>query len=221
MKFGLICEGVTDFHVLKHVIQSFFNGEAEFQPIQPFLDETHKKTAEGNFGGWELVASYLKSQDFEDAVVNTDYLVIQIDTDVCEHPNFDVSPISLADSNHDEFYERIKLKLIEWIDSFEPDTYEYYKEKIIFAISVHCLECWLLAYHGQKKCKITGCEPELTATLRRKSKVLNTVNKNVREYIEHSQDLKKRKNHTAILKNSKSFVLFVDQLEKIPRDNRD
>ena len=47
MKFGIICEGITDFHVLKHIIQSF-NEQAEFQPIQPCLDETHKKTSEGN-----------------------------------------------------------------------------------------------------------------------------------------------------------------------------
>ena len=62
MKFGIICEGITDFHVLKHIIQSF-NEQAEFQPIQPCLDETHKKTSEGMFGGWELVSAYLQSDN--------------------------------------------------------------------------------------------------------------------------------------------------------------
>lgn len=214
MKFGLICEGVTDYHVLKHVIQSYFD-DVDFQPIQPCLDETHKKTAQGTFGGWELVSEYLKSDHFEDTVVNTDYLVIQIDTDVCEHANFGVSPISLADTDHDAFYEQIRLKIIEWIDSFEPDTYDYYKDKIIFAISVHSLECWLLAYYGNKKCKITGCDSALSAVLRKKGKSINTINKNVREYIEYSQDLKRKKNHTGIVENSKSFALFLEQLDKI------
>lgn len=153
MKFGLICEGVTDFHVLKHIIQAYFE-EAEFKPIQPNLDETHKKTEAGTFGGWELVVEYLKSDHFEDTIVNTDFVVVQIDTDVCEHPNFGVSPISLADSDHQAFYENIRLKMIEWMDNFEADTYDYYKDKIIFAISVHSLECWLLAYHGTKIVKL-------------------------------------------------------------------
>lgn len=100
MKFGIICEGITDFHVLKHIIQSF-NEQAEFQPIQPCLDETHKKTSEGMFGGWELVSAYLQSDNLEDVIVNTDYLIIQIDTDICEHSNFNAAPITLADEDHD------------------------------------------------------------------------------------------------------------------------
>ena len=105
---------------------------------------------------------------------------------------------------------------LEWMDSFEPDTYDFYKEKIIFAISVHSLECWLLAYHGRNKgCKITGCDTALTAALRKQNKSINTLNKKANEYIEHSKDLKKRKNHSVILENSRSFSLFVEQLEKI------
>ena len=89
MKFGLICEGVTDFHVLKHVIQAYFE-EGQFRPIQPNLDETHRRTATGTFGGWELVAKYLKSDHLEQTLADMDYVVIQIDTDVCECSFFHV-----------------------------------------------------------------------------------------------------------------------------------
>lgn len=216
MKFGLICEGVTDFHVLKHIIQAYF-ADAEFRAIQPNLDETHKKTETGTFGGWELVAEYLKSDHFEDTIVSTDYVVVQIDTDVCEHTNFGVSPINLADSDHQAFYDNIRLKMIEWMDNFEPDTYDHYKHKIIFAISVHSLECWLLAYHDTRprSCKITGCAAELSAVMRRQSKSLNTVTKKVQEYIEHSKDLKKQRNHPPVIAKSDSFKIFVDQLAAI------
>lgn len=101
------------------------------------------------------------------------------------------------------------------MDNFEPDTYDYYKEKIIFAISVHSLECWLLAYHGSKKCKITGCDAELTATMQIKKKKLSTLNKDVRQYIEHSLDFKKRKNHPPVAAKSISFEKFIQQLSAI------
>lgn len=214
MKFGIICEGVTDFHVLKHVIQAYFD-DPVILPIQPNLDETHNKTATGTFGGWELVAKYLKSDHFEDAILAADFVVVQIDTDVCEHINFGVAPISLADSDHQSFYENIRLKLIEWMDSYAADTYDFYKDKIIFAISVHSLECWLLAYHGTKKCKITGCDTELSAVMRKKKKSLNTVTKNVQEYIEHSRDLRRKRNHPSIIAKSLSFEKFIQQLSFI------
>lgn len=210
MKFGLICEGVTDFHVLKHVIQAYFD-DPVFLPIQPNLDETHNKTATGTFGGWELVAKYLKSDHFEDAILAADFVVVQIDTDVCEHINFGVAPISLADSDQEAFYEKIRLKLIEWIDTFEVNTYDHYKDKIIFAISVHSLECWLLAYHDDRprNCKIKGCENALIRYL--SSKKMN-INKTAQDYIRYSLDFKISENHELLLSKSKSFERFVRQL---------
>lgn len=215
MQFGLICEGVTDFHVIKHVVQAYID-DAEFRPIQPNLDETHIHTTVDTFGGWELVKEFLKSDFFEDTVNNLDYVIIQIDTDVCEHINFGVSPITLANVDHEAFYELIKQKIIEWIDSYEHDTYDYYKEKIVFAISIHSIECWLLAYHGNKGCKILGCENELAAAIRRKGGKINTQNaKKAVEYIEYSRDLKRAKNHQNILVKSESFSKFVEQLKAI------
>lgn len=214
MKFGIICEGVTDFHVLKHVIQAYFKEEADCRPIQPNLDETHNKTAKGSFGNWLQVAAYLKSDHLEQTLVDMNYVVVQIDTDVCELTHFDVSPITLADTDHQAFYEQIKLKLIEWMDSYEANTYDYYKDKIIFAISVHSLECWLLAYYDTKtrSCKIKGCESALSRVLNSKGK---SISKNAQEYIEHSKDFKNSKNHAQIIVKSESFRVFVQQLTDI------
>lgn len=233
MKFGLICEGVTDFHVLKHVIQSYFS-EAQIHDIQPELDARQMGTAGDEFGGWEQVANYLQTDQFEVTVANTDYVVIQIDTDVCEEINFGVSPISLADSDHDAFYELIRQKLIEWINSSRMplnkrkkkryefylklrkiSNFAYYQEQIIFAISVHSLECWLLAYHGSKGSKIVGCIDELCRTINKQGGSFNIKDKDYREYIEYSKDFKKQKNHKTIVAKSESFKRFVEQLDAI------
>jgi len=215
MKFGLICEGVTDFHVLKHVIQSYFS-DAQINDIQPELDARQMGTAENEFCNWEQVVTYLQTDQFEVTVENSDYVVVQIDTDVCEHVNFGVSPISLANTDHDTFYEVIKQKLIAWMDSYAAGTYEHYKEKIIFAISVHSLECWLLAYYGNKGNKIVGCIDELCTVINRKGGSFNIKNKDYLEYIDYSKDLKKKKNHNDIITKSASFKKFVEQLDVIP-----
>jgi hypothetical protein len=146
MRFSIIGEGSTDFRVLKTILESFFV-DSEINSLVPVLDVSTLKTAKDEHGSWTKIPEYLKSNFLEDALVNTDYLVIQIDTDVCEEPGFDVSPKVLADSNQEDFYNLVQAKLIEWIDSFEPDTYNYYQEKFIFAIAIHSLECWLIAYY--------------------------------------------------------------------------
>lgn len=220
-KFGLICEGPTDFHVLKHIIHAYFN-DAEIRDIQPVLDARQLRTAEDEFGGWELVAGYLKTDQFEVTVENTDFIVVQIDTDVCEHSNFGVSPINLADTDHDGFYEKIKLKMIEWMDNYEAGTYDYYKDKIIFAISVHSLECWLFAYHAPKKNnKIQGCDTALQRHFQAKEGfTFHIEKKDVYQYIEHAKPFKDERNHKQISKRSESFKIFVDRLRLIAAKQR-
>lgn len=239
MKFGLICEGVTDIPVLENIILSYV-GNAQFFPLQPATDETHQRTIAGEFGefaGWRIVSEYLKSTHFDGAFSTNDYVVIQIDTDVCEEKHFDVFPKTLADSDHDAFYELVQNKIIEWINScgvpinrrkarrFKfyqakrkkiPTIFEYYKDRIIFAISVHSIECWLLAYHGTKGNKIVGCTNELCRTLIRKGESFNIQDKDSRDYAKHSNDLKRQKNHRSIIDKSASFRKFVEQLDAIP-----
>ena len=194
MLFGIICEGVTDYHVLKHSVQAYFPN-ARFKSAQPTLDPREEKQVKldenGNVvlnsrgrpeesqGGWNELITFLKSDDFEQEIVNTNYVVIQIDTDVCTQIGFDID-ITLATSDHTKFYELVKSKIIGWINScgiplnkrkqrrflFYRDqrknkttVFDDYQDRIIFAISVHSLECWLLAYHDTRprNFKITGC----------------------------------------------------------------
>ncbi|MDA3557122.1 hypothetical protein MKL42_06330 [Acinetobacter sp. AOR15_HL] len=232
MKLGVICEGPTDFHVLKHTIQAYLD-PIQIRDIQPPLNAQQTQIASDAWGGWEKVSEYLKSEDFLILLENMDYVVIQIDTDVCEHRNFNVSPISLANNDHNLFYDAVKQKLLEWIDSAgipfnkkKAKRFIHYQnlrnrkisisyiDKIIFAISVHSLECWLLAYHDTRprRCKITGCENALTRYL---SSVGKTINKNAKDYIQHSLDFKDVRNHPQISNKSESFKIFVEQLATI------
>ncbi|HGH3151109.1 TPA: hypothetical protein ACJK0A_002907, partial [Acinetobacter baumannii] len=61
-------------------------------------------------------------------------------------------------------------------------------------------------------CKITGCENALSRYFKT---VRKTINKNAKDYIQHSLDFKDARNHPRICAKSESFKIFVDQLAAI------
>lgn len=218
MRFSIIGEGSTDFRVLKTILESFFV-DSEINSLVPVLDASTLKTAKDEHGSWTKIPEYLKSNFLEDALVNTDYLVIQIDTDVCEEPGFDVGPKVLADSNQEDFYNLVQAKLIEWIDSFEPDTYNYYQEKFIFAIAIHSLECWLIAYYCKsselKIKRIKNGFNHLQRALERDKKIHLSEPKDPVVYEELAIPFRKRKHHAQARTYSYSLNRFMCQLEEI------
>lgn len=213
MKFGLICEGITDFSVLKNIIDGVFE-KVDVQPrimeLQPLVDAYKDK--QSNYGGWEQVVDYLKSDRFEQAIVDHDYIVVQIDTDVSGHVNFDACCPSLADVDQSDFLDKVRDKLIEWMDGFEADTYNYYKDKIIFCICVHSIECWIVLIHGDQnmKNKIKECEHKLKKINGRKN--IGFIEKNAGSYDEMTKKFKKNKHLIGFLGFSFSFDTFVGQL---------
>jgi len=85
-KFALACEGVTDQIVIENILCGFYKDyddlDEEIQPLQPPFDATTQKHKEGEFGGWERLLEYLSLKRFRDDVLNSEYVIIQIDTDI-------------------------------------------------------------------------------------------------------------------------------------------
>ena len=99
LKFGLACEGVTDQAVIENILCGFYNDSGlrnEIKVFQPLFDATQRKQLEGEFGGWEELMKHLSTKRFRESVVNTEYMIIQIDTDISEHKNFNVSQHDLS-----------------------------------------------------------------------------------------------------------------------------
>lgn len=215
MNIGLICEGITDYIVLENILCGFGIDDEDIKQLQPLLDETDKKQASHSFGGWEQVLLYLQSTDFVEAAENHDYLVIQIDTDICEQKNFGVSPISLAQHNQIEFYALIKQRLINKINERYSDNFIKYNHKIIFCICIHSLECWLLAHYQTKKPKnpkITGCEEALSRVLNKQG---ISFQKDYRCYDNLSRPFLQSKNINNAAKHTLSFDAFIQQLNPL------
>ncbi|MCZ7502762.1 hypothetical protein [Agrobacterium sp. ST15.13.015] len=144
-KFAIVSEGPTDQVVLDRVIslicESGFEDDVIVNFAQPIRDETDSNKSE--IGGWELVLEYCSTR-ISDALASNDYVVIQIDTDCGEEVNFGV-PLTSGGQ------DRPFVDLIADVERLiagkigEP-LFSKFKERFIFAVSVHSLESWLLLY---------------------------------------------------------------------------
>jgi len=210
VKFGLITEGITDQIVIENILCGFYRDyddlDEEISPLEPPRDETDMRQAYSEFGtGWSAIFNYLSETRFRDDVLNSEYVIIQIDTDIAEE--FGCS----KNQPIEEIIKSVIEKIVEKIDSKE-EFYQKHKEKIIFAISVHSLECWILPiYESNKKEKIIGCEDKLKKAVIKVSKKLK-VEKNYNNYDKLTQDFLKYKKLMNIVSKNSSFKIFVDSL---------
>jgi len=211
-KFGLITEGITDQIVIENILCGFYKDyddlDEEISPLEPPRDETDMKQAYSEFGtGWSAIFNYLSETRFRDDVLNSEYVIIQIDTDIAEEFG-----CSLTQSV-EEIIKSVIEKIVEKIDSKEL-FYQENREKIIFAISVHSLECWILPiYESNKKEKIIACEDKLKKAVVKVSKKLK-VDKNYKNYDKLTQDFLKHKKLMKITSQNSSFQIFIDKLPK-------
>ena len=139
---GLISEGITDQVVILNVLYGYFNtNDVELTYLTPIRDETDQsRIVDGS--GWYSVIEYVKSSQFNGAFQYLDYVVIQIDTDVCEEASYGVSRRSDGkDLTPLQLLEKVREKFRDWIGK---EILEARKDRILFAIAVDSIECWLL-----------------------------------------------------------------------------
>ncbi len=210
LNFGLACEGETDHAVIENILCGYYknkNLKSEIKPFQPLFDATQQKQKDGEFGGWEELLRHLLTKRFRESVINTKYMIIQIDTDISEHPNFNVIQHNLST---EELIEKVIERLVSQIDKGKKEFYQKYQEKIIFAISVHSLECWILPlYKSLKNEKILGCYE----VLQRESKKIK-VAKHYPTYDSLSKSFLKHKELMKIKSKNSSFEIFINRLPK-------
>lgn len=212
MLFGLACEGVTDQVTIENILCGYFDNpdlSEEITELQPPFDETEQKQQGG--GGWPMLFNYLASTRFRDDVLNTGYVIVQIDSDIAEK-----IPVPHRDNNDNELaadllITNIKTQLIASINSGANGFYETHAEKIIFAICVHSLECWLVANHGEQN-TIHDCFEVLKTVVDHKH---IRVAKKRRNYNQLSQPFLDRQNLIATASKDTSLNIFLRALEPI------
>ena len=212
ISFGLITEGLTDQIIIEDILSGYFNtDDIIVNPLQPERDKDDENKSD--YGGWTLIFKYCQSSDFREAFQFNEYVIIQIDTDVSEEINYDIPK---RDANGEELtpeqlVEKVKEKLQRLIGD---DFYNKYNHKIIFAIAVHSIECWLLPlyYQDNRKEKITNCLGTLNQAL--KSKGFTIDAKKPQYYRKVSQQYCKPKVLMRLYKDNPSFKIFIEEIEQ-------
>jgi len=211
-KFGIIGEGCTDKIVIESILRGFFVGQDLENEINP-LPEADK-------GGWKVICDYLTSKDFRSDVSNHETLILQIDTDITTKEEDSIKfGVSHRDQQGreltvEELIVKVKDKLIGEINSGKNGFYELYADKIIFAISVHSTECWLVAYFSEQvethTCDKVLLKTKLPENIQFSKKKKSRCHERL-SYIAFSE----RENIDLVAQKDISFNHFIQNLEKL------
>lgn len=216
--FGLITEGVTDQQVIQAILEGFFDPqEIDTRPFLPIADNTYKHQVQ-NFSNWGLVLEYCASPKFAEAFPYVDYVVVQIDTDQCDDPLFGVRKHNEGNlAPPDEIVARVAARLREKIDEH---VWNEYRDRILFAIAVDTVECWLLPIHatGKDKPKTLNCLGVLNRFLtKRNLRPINAQSKDPRYYADLARPYARRRELIARCTENPSLAIFVERLRTVFR----
>jgi len=220
--FGLITEGRTDYIVIQNILYGYFDtfDDIVIRALHPEeLKDATKKHRVENYTGWYAIFDYCKKNEFKQAFQSNDYIIIQIDTDVSEEKHYDIPK---KDENGIELSsEQLIEKVIDkFKDLIGKEFYEQHQNKIIFAISVHSIECWLLPlyYTDKKKSKRVNCLNTLNQALLKKEKF--TIDAKNPEYYEIvSEKYCKHKVLMKYYKDNPSLKIFIVEKRNIVIDD--
>lgn len=214
-KFALIAEGITDQIIIHNILIGFFR-DPDIDPriLQPIVAKGKNATEESQ-GGWFNVIKYCESSRLKNALDNNDYVIIHIDSDASEQKYFDVSH---RDKDGNKFtIEQLQANIENrLIDSIGDPFYQKYKDRIIFAICVHQIECWLLPLYNNYRfnSQTDKCLDSLNAALAKMDEERIEKNKkNIDRYDAISQAYNKYKMLMKLYKTNPSLKIFIERLQ--------
>lgn len=204
-RFAAAVEGLTDFKVIKNILVGFFNDKN--LAITKLVPENKEAF------GWGNLLNYLSSDRFKKAFGFNDYIIVQIDSGTCNDWNAGLAHIGDDEAQIEAFVENVTGALISKID------HAFYKEnkyKIIFAISVHDMECWLLPFISVRRSdhsKMINCTNAVEQIAQKRGFSINQKNyENGKHYEDLSKDMSKNKILMKHYKINRSLAIFIESL---------
>ena len=212
-KIGIVSEGVSDFWVLRHIITRYLKDQDLW--VLPINPKQTKNGKQDGPGGWGLVMKYLEDKEkkliVEALKEDFEYIVVQIDTDVCEE--YGVKH-DLTDMG--AFWQEVCDNLSNRL----PEDFD--KSRLIFAICIDEIECWLIPFvdTNKKDCQNTNrCVNIVNKSIKGKDFFIDADNKNsdgakgAYDYI--LKQKKKPKDIKECSVHNYGFTKFVEQLDKM------
>ncbi|NII29490.1 hypothetical protein HB364_30705 [Pseudoflavitalea sp. X16] len=208
MRFAIAGEGLTDFAILKNLLIGFTNEKN--LPVRRLLPELNEPF------GWSNLFDQLSKDRFRGSFELNDYIIVQIDSGTCEDWKEGLKHIGDDESLVEGFVNQIIQVLIKRIGE---EFYTKNKQKIIFAVAVHDIECWVLPFISEKasdQSKMVNCFRSAENIANKKGFSLNQ--KNYREgkyYDDLSKGMTKQKDLLKLYKLNPSLRIFVDKLIQV------
>jgi len=218
--FGVICEGPSDYRILKRIVSVFFRGNDSFlscyQPKQ-------LPSGKSDFGGWQRVLECCKNDTLKEIFEFNDYAIIQIDTDRSQDYPFNVP--HYGEDGQLKNYELLCEDIIKKLNCLivQPEI-QINRDRILFAICIHSIECWLLpiVYIDSHKSNTNNCLETLNHAVQRQYKkmaFLNDRNKNenagIKVYDKIISGWKRKTDIVTSAQYNTGFNAFVKSLDKI------
>lgn len=217
---GLICEGVSEINVMETILSRYLGEGFFINPVEPetIVENGIRKQSSG--GGWSRVLAHCNEQKFSEILQLNDYLVVQIDSDACEH--YGVSPLDSYNRAKSlvELYTEIVSRLISGLSE---QFRQAYSGRILYAVCFNEIECWLLPlyYDNDYRCRTHNCIFTLNKALARKN--LPTIppgdEKNspnaLKAYRKVLKDIKNKKTVEEISTFNYGFSRFIDELHSV------
>jgi hypothetical protein len=218
MNIGTICEGISEFNIIRYIIERYLGDDCYVNSIFPKITNKGKQA---DYGGWLSVLNFCTEEKFNKALLTNDYVVVQIDTDASEEKNYDVK--KRKDDGSIKTDEELYIDICERIlREISEEKRREYARKILFAICFNETECWLLPiyYTNKQRCRTIKCISKLNEEITRHNlDPIPDTDKNspraIKTYQAILKNLNKRKNIKDCSVYNWGFKRFVEQLDEI------
>jgi hypothetical protein len=218
--FGIICEGPSDYRIVKRIVDVFFKGH---EPFTSCYQPKQLSSGKSDYGGWPRVLECCSDDTLKEIFEFNDYAIIQIDTDCSQVSPFNVP--HLGDDGQLKSHEQLCQDVIEKLNGLivQPEV-QANLDRILFAICIHSIECWLLPilYSDNHKENIINCINTLNRAIQQKYKglvVLKKSNKNenagIKVYDKLISDWKRNTDIVDTAQYNIGFNAFIQSLNKI------
>lgn len=206
VNIGIIAEGDTDFVTFQNILIGYFDKD-----VTGYINQLQPKPRQ--MGGWSRVLKYCETINFKNDFVDNDFIIIQIDTDRSFEMPFDVAHERNGQKlSVEELIENIKERFRKGFESvFGNDFLPNFEHRILFAITVHETECWLLPLHYSKEKEAESIK-NCYETLNKKVKGLQKAYK---IYDALSDDFNAPKKLEKASQANPSFKIFIENELKI------
>jgi hypothetical protein len=208
---AIIAEGITDQVVLENLLIGIANDpNIDIRMVQPTLDVTDA-TRNAGAGGWTEVFRFCKSDLFANTFSTNQFVVVQIDTDTCCEIGYD---IPIPRQGNDVDVPQLILDVCERIcKEIDATVLSQIRTKLIFAICVDSVECWLLPLLSSQPAqarKTTGCLAAVNLALNKSGAGYYLDAKKPEYYKKLSEPYKRRKTVDNNYKKNPSLQVFVE-----------